>query len=253
MRKQHRCKALLGVLALSAGLLAVNPTPASAWSRWDAPPTAENLEALRWCESTNDYTADTGNGYYGGVQFSASTWRAVGGSGLPHQHSREEQIAVAECKRLNIPIVSLVDTNCDPDPISYPIPSNDDAIRAIKLILGTMADAAIEGRAAREAGAGAGMSVDDMTRQAAEAEEGLASGSFSASPDQAAAADDGATSVTRISAAAHVRAASRPAEPLRRGPNVSVITASDRAAIVTIGGMTGNSPRCTLCANSRSR
>ncbi|MBK6662314.1 MAG: 30S ribosomal protein S2 [Thermoflexaceae bacterium] len=61
----------------------------------------------------------------------------------------KESIAVAECVRLNIPIVSLVDTNCDPDPVSYPIPSNDDAIRAIKLILGKMADAAIEGRAAR--------------------------------------------------------------------------------------------------------
>jgi hypothetical protein len=64
MRKQHRCKALLGVLSLSAGLMAVNPiTPASAWSRWDAAPTADNWESLRWCESSNDYTADTGNGY----------------------------------------------------------------------------------------------------------------------------------------------------------------------------------------------
>ncbi|MCC7088753.1 MAG: 30S ribosomal protein S2, partial [Dehalococcoidia bacterium] len=68
----------------------------------------------------------------------------------------KEAIAVAECKRLNIPIVSLVDTNCDPDPVAYPIPSNDDAIRAIKLILGKVADAAIEGRAASESGAGAG-------------------------------------------------------------------------------------------------
>src|SRR5438270_14094353 len=55
-----RCKALLGALSLSAGLLAGTTlgtaTPAQAWSRWDEPPTAENLEALRWCESTNDYT-----------------------------------------------------------------------------------------------------------------------------------------------------------------------------------------------------
>ncbi|MGK2964146.1 MAG: 30S ribosomal protein S2 [Tepidiformaceae bacterium] len=113
-----------------------------------------------------------------------------------------EHIAVAECARLGVSIVSLVDTNCDPDPISYPIPSNDDAIRAIKLILGKIADAAIEGRAAREAGAGAGITVDDMTRQAAEAEEGMATGSFSASPEEAVASDDGSTSVTVISAAA---------------------------------------------------
>jgi small subunit ribosomal protein S2 len=65
----------------------------------------------------------------------------------------KEAIAVAECSRLGIPIVSLVDTNCDPDPIAYPIPSNDDAIRAIKLIIGKVADAALEGRIARESGA----------------------------------------------------------------------------------------------------
>ncbi len=62
----------------------------------------------------------------------------------------KESIAVAECKRIGVPIVSLVDTNCDPDPVAYPIPSNDDAIRAIKLILGKVADAALEGKAAAE-------------------------------------------------------------------------------------------------------
>jgi len=111
----------------------------------------------------------------------------------------KEAIAVAECTRLNIPIVSLVDTNCDPDPVGYPIPSNDDAIRAIKLILSKMADAAIEGRAARESGAGAGVHGDDMARAAA-AEEALETGVFSASSDEAVetAAE---TSVTVISAA----------------------------------------------------
>ena len=108
----------------------------------------------------------------------------------------KESIAVAECERLNIPIVSLVDTNCDPDPVTYPIPSNDDAIRAIKLILGKMADAAIEGRAARESGLTGGIQVDDMVRAA---EAGLASGSFSASPEEAAAEEGGETSITKIS------------------------------------------------------
>ena len=59
---------------------------------------------------------------------------------------RKEQIAVAEANKLNIPIVGMVDTNCDPDEIDYVIPSNDDAIRAIKLITTAMADAVIEGR-----------------------------------------------------------------------------------------------------------
>ena len=59
---------------------------------------------------------------------------------------RKERIAVAESKKLNIPIVAIVDTNCDPDEIDYVIPGNDDAIRAVKLIAGAMADAVIEGR-----------------------------------------------------------------------------------------------------------
>ena len=59
---------------------------------------------------------------------------------------RKERIAVAEAKKLGIPLVAIVDTNCDPDEIDYVIPGNDDAIRAVKLIAGTMADAIIEGR-----------------------------------------------------------------------------------------------------------
>ena len=58
---------------------------------------------------------------------------------------RKERIAVAEAKRLHIPIVAIVDTNCDPDEIDYPIPGNDDAIRAVRLLCGKMADAVIEG------------------------------------------------------------------------------------------------------------
>lgn len=59
---------------------------------------------------------------------------------------RKEKIAVAEAKKLGIPVVAIVDTNCDPDEIDYVIPGNDDAIRAVKLIAGAMADAIIEGR-----------------------------------------------------------------------------------------------------------
>jgi len=58
---------------------------------------------------------------------------------------RKERIAVAEARRLGIPIVAIVDTNCDPDEIDYVIPGNDDAIRAVKLLTSKMADAVIEG------------------------------------------------------------------------------------------------------------
>ena len=59
---------------------------------------------------------------------------------------RKERIAVAEAKKLGIPIVAIVDTNCDPDEIDYVIPGNDDAIRAVKLISGTVANAIVEGK-----------------------------------------------------------------------------------------------------------
>ncbi len=59
---------------------------------------------------------------------------------------RKEHIAVAEARALGIPIVGIVDTNCDPDEIDYVIPGNDDAIRAVKLIAGKMADAILEGK-----------------------------------------------------------------------------------------------------------
>ncbi len=64
---------------------------------------------------------------------------------------RKERNAIAEAKKLNIPVVAIVDTNCDPDEIDYVIPGNDDAIRAIRLIAATMANAAIEGRQGEDA------------------------------------------------------------------------------------------------------
>ena len=59
---------------------------------------------------------------------------------------RKEKIAIAEAKKLGIPVVAIVDTNCDPDEVDYVIPGNDDAIRAVKLIAGAMANAVIEGQ-----------------------------------------------------------------------------------------------------------
>ena len=60
--------------------------------------------------------------------------------------TKKEKIAVEEANKLDIPIVAVVDTNCDPDVVKYPVPGNDDAIRAIKLICEAMADAIIEGK-----------------------------------------------------------------------------------------------------------
>jgi small subunit ribosomal protein S2 len=74
---------------------------------------------------------------------------------------KREDIAVLEARKLGIPIVGIVDTNCDPDLIDYPIPGNDDAIRAIKLIIGLLASAVIEGR----------QGVDDVPGESAENSE----------------------------------------------------------------------------------
>ena len=76
---------------------------------------------------------------------------------------RKEKIAVAEAKKLGIPVVAIVDTNCDPDEVDYVIPGNDDAIRAVKLIAGTMADAIIEGHQ--------GETVEEAAEAEAPAEE----------------------------------------------------------------------------------
>jgi small subunit ribosomal protein S2 len=62
-----------------------------------------------------------------------------------------EKIAVAEANKLGIPVIAVVDTNCDPEPVQFPIPGNDDAIRAIKLFAGRVADAMLEGRAVWDA------------------------------------------------------------------------------------------------------
>ena len=78
---------------------------------------------------------------------------------------RKERNAIAEARKLNIPIVAIVDTNCDPDEIDYVIPGNDDAIRAIRLIASAMANAAIEGRQGEDAAA------EEAAAPAAEAAE----------------------------------------------------------------------------------
>ena len=78
---------------------------------------------------------------------------------------KKERIAVLEAKKLGVPVVAIVDTNCDPDDIDYVIPGNDDAIRAVKLISGIMANAIIEGKEGQMGAA----AMEEETEEAAEA------------------------------------------------------------------------------------
>ncbi|MBR6741640.1 MAG: 30S ribosomal protein S2, partial [Clostridia bacterium] len=80
---------------------------------------------------------------------------------------RKERITVAEAKKLGLPIIAIVDTNCDPDEIDAVIPGNDDAIRAVKLISETIAAAVIEGRQGSEMGTAA---TEEVAEEAADAE-----------------------------------------------------------------------------------
>jgi len=77
---------------------------------------------------------------------------------------RKERIAIAEARKLKIPVVAIVDTNCDPDEVDYVIPGNDDAIRAVKLITSTVSDAIVEGRQGEQF-------TDSEEDEAAESEE----------------------------------------------------------------------------------
>ena len=81
---------------------------------------------------------------------------------------RKEKIAVTEARKLGIPVVAIVDTNCDPDEIDYVIPGNDDAIRAVKLLTSVVSDAIMEAKQ------GASMAAADAETEAAPAEEAVA-------------------------------------------------------------------------------
>ncbi|MCB5702107.1 30S ribosomal protein S2 [Megasphaera elsdenii] len=81
---------------------------------------------------------------------------------------KKEEIAVSEARKLHIPIIATVDTNCDPDVIDYPIPANDDAIRAVKLLTGKIADAVLEGNQGEQNEEGAAEGAEAAEEKAAE-------------------------------------------------------------------------------------
>ena len=81
---------------------------------------------------------------------------------------KKEEIAVSEARKLHIPIIATVDTNCDPDVIDYPIPANDDAIRAVKLLTGKIADAVLEGNQGEQNEEGAAEGAEAAEEKAVE-------------------------------------------------------------------------------------
>ncbi|WP_106850690.1 30S ribosomal protein S2 [Blastococcus sp. Marseille-P5729] len=105
--------------------------------------------------------------------------------------TKKEQIAVGEAKKLNIPIVAILDTNCDPDEVDYPIPGNDDAIRSAGLLTRVIADACAEGLLARASQTGKAEGEDKPNRDEVAADEPLAEWEREilegAKPDEAAA------------------------------------------------------------------
>ncbi|MBS1695867.1 MAG: transglycosylase family protein [Actinobacteria bacterium] len=87
IRKTFGLAAIAGALAVAPMALGAGTANAEGGVNWDA---------VAQCESGGNWAINTGNGYYGGLQFTLGTWRGNGGSGMPHQASRDEQIRVAE-------------------------------------------------------------------------------------------------------------------------------------------------------------
>ena len=109
--------------------------------------------------------------------------------------TNKEHLAVAEARKLNIPIIAILDTNCDPDLVDYPIPGNDDAIRSAALLTKVVASAVAEGLQARS-GAGSNKAEAGDGSQAAEPlaewEQELLAGATTAAPEAATAAPEAA-------------------------------------------------------------
>jgi len=111
---------------------------------------------------------------------------------------REEHIARLEAKRLNIPVVAIVDTNCDPDDITKVIPGNDDAIRAIRLITNRMAEAVVEGRAEYDSRAARAAMAVEGAPEAAAPEEKVAAGAGMADLEDAMIGETPVEAVTEV-------------------------------------------------------
>ncbi|RMF25184.1 MAG: 30S ribosomal protein S2 [Deltaproteobacteria bacterium] len=153
-----------------------------------------------------------------------------------------EEIAVAEANRLGIPVVAVVDTNCDPDRIAYCIPGNDDAIRAIRLFCAAIADAFIEGRQEHEEQLAAAKEGGDGGAEDAAATAGTAAGSEQAAPAQPASTTEQApatpASTTEQAAPAKPATSAEPAAPADPAP-----AAENGASAGTTTGAVGDAPK----------
>lgn len=138
----------------------------------------------------------------------------------PHR----EQIAIAEAQRSEINIVAMVDTNCNPDQIDYPIPANDDAIRAIRLLTGKIADAVLEGVAQREA-ASVDRDADAATAEMdPEALEAQAVSGMVFTPDDFAPGESAEVPAAAAPAASAAPAAEASTGDLPAGPTTGAAT-----------------------------
>ncbi|MGV3525266.1 MAG: 30S ribosomal protein S2 [Candidatus Sericytochromatia bacterium] len=126
---------------------------------------------------------------------------------------KKEYIAVEEARKLGIPIVGIVDTNCDPDLIDYPIPANDDAIKAVRLISSLMADAVLEGRnMAKDAEEAMLAAAQAAAAPAAEGPALPAEVAAQVAAEMAAPAEQAAPEAEAVAAPAEAEAAPAPAE-----------------------------------------
>jgi small subunit ribosomal protein S2 len=107
--------------------------------------------------------------------------------------TKKEHIAVGEARKLNIPVVAVLDTNCDPDEVDYPVPGNDDAIRSAALLTKVVAEAVAEGLLARSGGLSGGSSTEEPLAEWER--ELLASGAAEAAAAEAAASVETAVPV----------------------------------------------------------
>ncbi len=163
----------------------------------------------------------------------------------PHR----EQIAVAEARRSEISIVAMVDTNCNPDQIDYPVPANDDAIRAIRLLTGKIADAVLEGIAQREAQA-----VDRDAEEAAaevdvEALEARSIGGLVFTPDDFAPGESAEIEPDARTAARSAAPAEGPSTPDAASASAAPAAASTEAADAP--ATDASTPEATTTAEAR--
>ena len=133
---------------LMAGFLITGVLPATCFAADTETAAKQTAPVTENAEAASDATSDTAQAEQEKLEKNLSGIKDM--KKLPGAmfvvDPRKEHIAVMEARALGIPVVAIVDTNCDPDEVDYAIPGNDDAIRAVKLIASKMADAVLEGR-----------------------------------------------------------------------------------------------------------